>query len=68
MAIYAVAIIPLTTKLQELCPSTTQCWYADDDGAADKIRALRASWDNLIQLGPGFGYFPNGENGPPSQR
>ena len=34
---------------------------ADDDGAADKIRALRADWDNLTQLGPGFGYFPNGE-------
>ena len=26
MAINAVAITPLTTKLQELCLSTTQCW------------------------------------------
>ena len=61
MAIYAVAITPLIHKLQNSCPSTTQCWYADDDCAGDKIRILRHYWDKLIQFGPGYGYYPNAE-------
>ena len=59
MAIYAAAITPLIKSLGEACPSTTQCWYADDDGAADNLRTLRKYWDELLTLGPGYGYYPN---------
>lgn len=59
MAFYAVAITPLIQQLQNECPSTNQCWYADDDGAADKLVLLRRYWDKLVEIGPGFGYFPN---------
>ena len=41
MAIYAVAITPLIRQLQDTCPSITQCWYADDDMAADYAQTLR---------------------------
>ena len=59
MAIYAVAITPLIRQLQDTCPSITQCWYADDDMAADYLQTLRRYWDELVTSGPGFGYFPN---------
>ena len=59
MAIYAVAITPLIKKLCQECPSTTHCWYADDDGAANDLVSLLNYWDELAQVGPGFGYFPN---------
>ena len=48
MAIYAAAITPLIKSLGQACPSTTQCWYADDDGAADTLRTLRKYWDELL--------------------
>ena len=34
-------------------------WYADDVGAADTLVSLRRYWDELVEIGPGFGYFPN---------
>ena len=59
MAIYAEAVTPLIRHLQQACPSTTQCWYADDDGAGDNLRTLRQYWDELARVGPDYGYFPN---------
>ena len=59
MAIYAVAIMPMIQHLSRVCPTTTQCWYADDDGASDNLSVLRRFWDELNKVGPGFGYFPN---------
>ena len=61
MAIYAVAITPLIKKLAEVCPSTTQYWNADDDGAVDDLVALRKYWDELGAIGPGYGYLPNAQ-------
>ena len=60
MAFYAVAVMPLIRNLQTVCPSTIQCWFADDDGAADDLVTLRKYWTELERLGPGYGYFPNG--------
>ena len=57
MAIYAVAVKPLIRQLDRACPSSMQCWYADDD--ADDLVTLRKYWDKLAELGPGYGYFPN---------
>ena len=59
MAIYAVALMPLIQKLASVCPSTIQCWYADDDGAADDLTTLLKYWTALTEIGPGYGYFPN---------
>ena len=59
MTIYAIDIMPLIQQWERACPSTTQCWYADDDGAADDLLILRKYWDTLNEHGPGFGYFPN---------
>ena len=59
MAAYAVATVPLIKQLERTCPSTTQCWFADDDGAASDLASLSQYWDELSQLDPGYGYFPN---------
>ena len=59
MAAYAVSTVPLIKQLERTCQATTQCWFADDDGAASDLASLRQYWDELSQLGPGYGYFPN---------
>ena len=43
----------------EVQPSFTQAWYADDASACGKIFHLRTWWDQISCLGPAFGYFPN---------
>ena len=55
MPFYALATVPLIKKL--VAP-VTQIWYADDAAACGKISALRAWWDQVVSLGPSFGYFP----------
>ena len=47
MAIYAIAICPLTDRVQN---EAMQIWYADDAAAAGS---------KLQISGPDFGYFPN---------
>ena len=37
----------------------TQVWYADDASACGKLCHLRQWFDLLLDVGPGFGYFPN---------
>ena len=59
MAMYAIAITPLITKLKERCPNVKQAWYADDATGASTYSNLRSWWDELIRLGPLFGYYPN---------
>ena len=57
-AIYAVPTIPLIKYLQQACPSTTQSWHADNDGAGDNLITLRKYWDKISRTGPGYGYCP----------
>ena len=59
MAMYAIAIMPLISKLKERCPNVKQAWYADDATGASTYSNLRSWWDKLIRLGPLFGYHPN---------
>jgi len=33
-------------------------WFADDSGAAGKLKALKKWWDALQLSGPAYGYFP----------
>ena len=35
-----------------------QVWYADDACACGRLASLRQWWDQLCELGPGFGYSP----------
>ena len=57
MAMYAISTIPLIMKLED--EAQTQVWYADDAAAGGSLSSLRRWWDNLISLGPKYGYFPN---------
>ena len=56
MAMYAVGIILLIRKVS--C-DVKLVWYADDATAAGQMKSLRQWWNNLVSLGPDFGYFVN---------
>ena len=57
MAMYAIGIQSLIHKLDGIA---NQSWYADDSAAASNIAQLRRWWDPLVEIGPQYGYFPNG--------
>ena len=59
MAMYALAVKPLIDRLQSLCPTVKQVWYADDATGVATCSELRAWWDTLAALGQDFGYHPN---------
>ena len=56
MAIYAIGILPLIHKLPE---SVNQVWFADDATASSRLQDLLLWRNNLIAMGPSYGYFPN---------
>ena len=57
MAIYAISLQPLITRLH-LTSSTKQCWFADDASGAGMATELRKWWDTLRADGPDYGYSP----------
>ena len=57
MAMYAISTIPLIHRLSN--EDIKQAWYADDASAAGDLLALQRWWDNLVQIGPEYGYYPN---------
>ena len=61
MAFYAVATIPIITRLQEQHTSVRQSWYADDSSGAGRLRQIRLWWDELQAIGRRYGYFTNSE-------
>ena len=58
MPFYALATLPLICKLSK---SVVQAWYADDAYACGELHDLHLWWDQVLQFGPPFGYFPNAE-------
>ncbi len=60
MAIYAVGLQPLITRLH-LTTSTKQCWFADDASGAGTATQIKDWWDTLIEEGPDYGYYPKDE-------
>ena len=60
MAIYAVSLQPLITRLR-LTTSTKQCWFADDASGAGTAIQLKEWWDTLTEDGPDYGYYPKDE-------
>ena len=59
MVAYGVAILPLIRKLKELNQLLTQSWYADDASAAGTFDRILKLFNDLVRIGPDFGYFPN---------
>ena len=57
MAMYAIGTQPLIRKLDG---TIKQVWYADDSAAGSTLQQLRRWWDLLNEIGPRYGYFPNG--------
>jgi len=58
MVLYGIALTPLAEKLQEVEPTVTQPWYADDFAMAGKASAISRVMRRLQDLGPARGYFP----------
>ena len=59
MAMYALAVRPLIDLLQSNVAAVSQVWFADDATGVASCSQLRAWWDNLLEHGKGFGYYPN---------
>ena len=64
MAIFAIAIIPMTLMLMEISLQvnyhTFTTAYADDLNAAGPIDQFKKWRDELCRLGPKFGYHSEG--------
>ena len=60
MPMYALGVLPLIHKLDT--HAVHQIWYADDACATGSLRDLRRWWDDLLLLGPDYGYFINASN------
>ena len=56
MYVYALGILPLIKQLDHIA---RQVWFANDASAGGKLAQLRAWWDLVVALGPGYGYFAN---------
>ena len=56
MPIYALGLLPL---IQTLWSIVRQAWFADDAAGAGLLSKLKAWWQQLVELGAFYGYFPN---------
>ena len=59
MAMYALATVPLIHLLSNNSPDVKQAWYADDATGPGSCEKLRHWWDEIVRLGPAYGYHPN---------
>jgi len=57
MAMYVVAVTPLIHRLSD--EYMKQVWFADDASAGGRLEHIKNWWDNISQIGPEYGYFPN---------
>ena len=58
VAIYAISLQPLITRLGFSCDAR-QCWYADDASGSGSLEAIKQWWDQLTEARPNLGYYPN---------
>ena len=63
MAMYAIGgLAPVIRRLE--APGAEQIWFADDSAAGffsnSLLNTLRRWWDLLNEIGPAYGYYPNG--------
>ena len=59
MSMYAIGISVLQTKINHKDTHVKHVGYADDIAGAGKLMHLRQWWEEMQQLGPTFGYYPN---------
>ena len=58
MHMYAMATIPFINHLGNV-EDLKQVWYADDASAAGSLTSTRQWWNQILTMGPAFGYFAN---------
>ena len=62
MAMYSISIQPLIHYLavnqDNTLPIAKQAWFADDGTGGGAILQLKKMWENVIEMGPKYGYFP----------
>ena len=58
MGWYAISTVPMIQQLNQES-ERHQVWFADDCTGAGTLSAVHEFWEELSQIGPGFGYFPN---------
>ena len=56
-AMYAASTQPLIYRLDGIA---RQVWYADDSAAGSTVESLKGWWDLMQEIGPIYGYYPNG--------
>ena len=58
MAIYAIGLTPLLNKISDETTSKKNVAFADDLTSVGNFEAVREWWNELIRLGPNYGYNP----------
>ena len=58
MICFGIGILPLIRQLKSEFPAAKQQWYADDGSIAGTFATIQAVFEQLQQLGPNYGYFP----------
>lgn len=60
MPAYGVGILPFLAMIrpEEDIGKVKQMAYADDIGAGARLTVLRQWWNNIVEHGPSFGYYP----------
>ena len=59
MAVYAIGLTPFLEMMLKITKDNDKMVaFADDLTAVGTFESLRRWWDNLIELGPKFGYNP----------
>lgn len=58
MIAYGIGILPLICILKDHHPDLIHSWYADDGGIGGKIQDIKKLFDELMKIGPAYGYFP----------
>ena len=60
MPAYGIGILPFLALIRppQEVGEVKQVAYADDIGGGAKLGLLREWWNNIVQHGPSFGYFP----------
>ena len=58
MSLYVISIQPLISRLS-IFSQAKQCWYGDDATGAGLLEELRKWWNELNNMGPSLGHYPN---------
>ena len=56
MLIYAMATVTSINHLVNV-EDLKQVWYADDASAVGSLQSTQQWWDQILTMGPAFGYF-----------